>query len=90
MFKIYLKKFEDHLFEFAKSHRAHIFLVKFKSKLKNNILSTDDVSKIRDEILTIIIMQKKTLKRTRHVNDNHFKYASRDIYTRNQNTNNQI
>ena len=89
MFKIYLKKLEDHLFEFAKNHRAHIFLVKLKSKLKNKILSTSDVSKTREEILAMIIMQKKTLKRTRHASDNHFEHASRDTHTRDQSTNSQ-
>ena len=86
---IYLKKLKDHLFEFAKNYRAHIFLIKLKSKLKNKILNTDDVSKIREEILAMIIMQKKTLKRTRHASDNHFKHASRDTHTRNQSTNSQ-
>ena len=64
-------------------------LIKLRSKLKNKILSTDDVSKTREEILAMIIMQKKTLKRTRHASENYFEHVNRDIYTRDQSTNSQ-
>ena len=40
-----------------------IFLTKLKQKLKFKILSIDNVSKSRKNILTLIIMQKETIKR---------------------------
>ena len=51
------------MFDFSKHHRANIFLTKLKSKLKNKLLSTDTMLKIREKILTQTIIQKKTLKR---------------------------
>ena len=68
VFKTYLKNLESHLSDFLEHHRANIFLTKLKSKLKNKLLSTDTMLKIREEILTQTIMQKKTLKR-QHEND---------------------
>ena len=69
IFKIFLKKLESYLFDFQKMHRAHIFLIKLKSKLiKNKILSIDNVFTIRKKILTQIIMQEKIMKRSREAN----------------------
>ena len=39
-----------------------IFLTKFKQNLKFKILSIDNISKSRKNILTLIIMQKKMIK----------------------------
>ena len=63
VFKTYLKNLKNYLSDFLKYHRANIFLTKFKSKLKNKLLNTDTILKIREKILTQTIIQKKTLKR---------------------------
>ena len=46
-------------------HRIHILLTKLKSKLKNKILSIDNMFTIRKKNLTQIIMQEKSMKRSR-------------------------
>ena len=50
---------------FAEKQRTNFFLVKLRSKLKNKILSTNNVLKQREEILAMIIMQKNILNRVR-------------------------
>ena len=72
VFKTYLKNLKSYLSNFSKHHRANIFLTKLKSKLKNKLLNTDTILKIKEKILTQAIMQKKTLKRQhKDDNDNH-------------------
>ena len=63
VFKTYLKNLKSYLLDFLKHHRINIFLTKLKSKLKNKLLNINTIIKIREEILTQKIMQKKTLKR---------------------------
>ncbi len=55
-FKKYLNELETHLSSLLEKHRIYIFLIKLKSNLKVKILDIDNVSNIRDELLTIIIM----------------------------------
>ena len=60
-----------------------IFLTKLKQNLKFKILSIDNVLKSRKNILTLIIMQKKTIKRNsreRNVTDaNHYNENNKDF-----------
>ena len=72
VFKIYLKKTKFYLFEFIKTHRINFFLIKLNAKLKFKILNIDKIFNTREKILIKIIMQKKTLKRTRSNDENHF------------------
>ena len=69
---IYLKKTKSHLFEFIETYRASFFLVKLNTKLKFKILNIDEIFNTREKILIKTIMQKKTLKRTRSNDENHF------------------
>ena len=46
-----------------------IFLTKLKQNLKFKILSIDNVSRSRKNILTLTIMQKKTMKRNQREKD---------------------
>ena len=46
-----------------------IFLTKLKQNLKFKILNIDNVSKSRENILTLTIMQKKIIKRNQHDED---------------------
>ena len=55
-FKAYLEELEGHLPPFSEEHRANFFLAKLMPKLKNKILSTSNVPKLREEILAIAIM----------------------------------
>ena len=57
------------MFEFEKIHKTFIFFVKFRFELKQKILNIDNVSNIRKHILSVVIMQKKNLKRQRENND---------------------
>ena len=70
IFKIYLKDLKTHLFELKKIYKTFIFFVKFRFEFKQKILSIDNVSNIRKNILNIVIMQKKNLKRQRENDDN--------------------
>ena len=70
--KFILKKKKFYLFEFIKMHRANLFLIKLNAKLKFKILNINKISNTREKTLIKIIMQKKTLKRTRSNNENHF------------------
>ena len=63
-----MNELKTHLLSLLKKHRIYIFLIKFKSNLKEKILDIDNVLNIRDELLTIIIMQEQTLNRIREVN----------------------
>ena len=63
-----MNELKTHLLSLLKKHRIYIFLIKFKSNLKVKILDIDNVLNIRDELLTIIIMQEQTLNRIREVN----------------------
>ena len=65
IFKIFLNNLESHLFDFQKMHKAYIFLIKLKSKLKNKILNIENLFTTRKKILTQIIMQKKIMKCSR-------------------------
>ena len=60
---------KSHLLEFEKIHKAFIFFVKFRFELKQKILNIDNVSNIRKNILNVVIMQKKNLKRQRENDD---------------------
>ena len=71
VFKIYLKKTKSHLFKFIETYRANFFLIKLNAKLKFKILNIDEIFNTREKILIKIIMQKKTLKRTRLSNENY-------------------
>ena len=44
MFKIYLKKFENHLSKFSKYYRINIFLIKLTFKLKNKFFNINNIS----------------------------------------------
>ena len=46
-----------------------IFLTKLKQDLKSKILNIDNVSRSRKNILTLTIMQKKTMKRNQRDED---------------------
>ena len=63
MFKTHLKKLKAQLFKFNQEHKIMIFLTKLKQNLKFKILNIDNVSRLRKNILTLTIIQKKTMKR---------------------------
>ena len=69
MFKIYLEKLKIHMLALSKNHRINFFLVKLKSNFKNLILRIDNVSQMREKILVITIMQKRTLERNTRSDD---------------------
>ena len=92
-FKTHLKKLKIQLFEFNQKHKIMIFLTKLKQNLKFKILSIDNVSKSRKDILTLIIMQKKTMKCNQreknatdvdHQNENHKNFKSNFKFERNK------
>ena len=56
IFKIHLEKLESYLLLFEKKYKANFFSVKFKSKFKNKILNINNVFKLREEILIMIII----------------------------------
>ena len=64
-FKAHLEELEGHLPPFEEEHRANFFLAKLRSELKNKILSTGNVPKLREEILAMAIMQENILDRSR-------------------------
>ena len=65
IFKTYFEKFESYLLLFEKKYKAIFFLIKFKLKFKNKILNINNIFKLKEEILIIIIMQKNILNRNR-------------------------
>ena len=56
VFKIYFEKFENHLLSFEKKYKANLFFAKLKSKLKNKISNINNIFKLREKILIIIII----------------------------------
>ena len=64
-FKTHFEKLKNYLSLFEKKYKANFFFVKLKSKLKNKILNINNVFKLREKILIIIIMQKNILNRNR-------------------------
>ena len=55
IFKTYFKKFENHLSSFEKKYKT-IFFIKLRSKLKNKILNINNIFKLREKILIMIII----------------------------------
>ena len=55
-FKTHFEKFKDHLSSFEKKYKTNFFFVKFKSEFKNKILNINNVFKLREKILIIIII----------------------------------
>ena len=62
-FKAHLKKLKTQLSEFNQKHKIMIFFAKLKQNLKFKILNIDSVLHLRKNLLTLIIMQKKIIKR---------------------------
>ena len=56
IFKIYLEKLENHLSSFEKKYKTNFFFIKLRLKFKNKILNINNVFKLREEILIIIII----------------------------------
>ena len=56
IFKTHFEKFENYLSSFEKKYKANFFLIKFKLEFKNKILNINNVFKLREEILIIIII----------------------------------
>ena len=95
-FKTHLKKLKIQLFEFNQKHKIMIFLTKLKQNLKFKILNIDNVSKSRKNILTLIIMQKKTMKRNQreknvidadHHNENNKNFKNNFKFKKNKSNN---
>ena len=70
-----------------------IFLTKLKQNLKSKILNIDNVLKSRKNILTLTIMQKKTMKHNQcnenainadHQNENHKNFKNNFKFERNK------
>ena len=55
-FKAYLEELEGYLPPFSEEYRANFFLAKLMPELKNKILSTGNVPKLREEILAMAII----------------------------------
>ena len=74
-FKTHLKKLKTQSSEFNQKYKIMIFFAKLKQNLKIKNLNIDTVSHLRKNFLTLIIMQKKIIKRDQHkanaVNANH-------------------
>ena len=95
-FKTHLKKLKIQLFEFNQEHKIMIFLTKLKQNLKSKILNINNVSKSRKNILTLTIMQKKTMKCNQrdenatdvnHQNENHKNLKNNFKFERNKSNN---
>ena len=56
IFKTHFEKFESYLLSFEKKYKANFFFVKFKSKFKNKILDINNMFKLREKILIMIII----------------------------------
>ena len=63
VFKAYLEEVEAYLPPISKEYRANFFLAKLQPRLKDRILSTSNMPKLRKEILAIAIIQKKVSER---------------------------
>ena len=92
-FKTHLKELKTQLFEFNQKHKIMIFLTKLKQKLKFKILNINNVSKSRKNILTLIIIQKKTIKRNQrrknatdvdHQNENYKSFKNNFKFEKNK------
>ena len=86
-FKAHLKKLKTQLFKFKfnQKHKIIIFLTKLKQNLKLKILNINNVLRLQKNILTLIIMQKKIMKRNQrdknaidfnYQNENHKNFKS--------------
>ena len=73
-----------------------IFLTKLKQNLKSKILSIDNISKSRKNILTLTIMQKKTIKYNQreknvinidHQNENYKNFKNNFKFEKNKSNN---
>ena len=60
---------KSHLLEFEKIHKTFIFFVKLRHEFKQKIFDIENVSNTRKNILKVVIMQKKNLKRQRNDDD---------------------
>ena len=56
IFKTHFEKFENYLLLFEKKYKANFFFIKFKLKLKNKILNINNIFKLREKILIMIII----------------------------------
>ena len=56
IFETHFEKFENYLSSFKKEYKKNFFFIKFRSKLKNKILNIDNIFKLREKILIIIII----------------------------------
>ncbi len=68
VFKNYLNKLKIYLLSLSKKYKIYIFLAKLKSKLKSKILNIDNISNMREKLLTIVIMQKQNINCLRITN----------------------
>ena len=55
-FKTHKKKLKIQLFKFNQKYKILIFLTKLKQNLKFKILNINNISRLRKNILTLIIM----------------------------------
>ena len=56
IFKTHFEKFENYLLSFEKEYKTNFFFIKFKSELKNKILNINNIFKLREKILIMIII----------------------------------
>ena len=56
IFKTHFEKFENYLLSFEKKYKINFFFIKLRSKFKNKILNINNVFKLREEILIMIII----------------------------------
>ena len=56
IFKTHFEKFENYLLSFEEKYKANFFFAKFKSKLKNKVLNINNIFKLREKILILIII----------------------------------
>ena len=56
IFKTHFEKLESYLLSFEKKYKTNFFFVKLKLKFKNKILNINNVFKLREKILIMIII----------------------------------
>ena len=56
IFKAHLEKFKSYLLSFKKEYKTNFFLIKLRLEFKNKILNINNIFKLREEILIIIII----------------------------------
>ena len=56
IFKTHFEKFENYLSSFEEKYKINFFLVKLKLEFKNKILNINNVFKLREKILIMIII----------------------------------